>query len=94
MESLFKKTLPHTKFYLVHQLDYVTSGIQIWGLNSKATGRAGKQFQLRTVEKVYLAVIRGWCEDHHVIEKNIVEVGKEMRIGTAENPGRVRITRL
>ncbi|KAI8825194.1 pseudouridine synthase [Fimicolochytrium jonesii] len=59
-ESLLYKQFPqHPKLHLLHQLDYVTSGVHCWGLNRKAAGLAGKLFVARTLTKTYAAIVRG-----------------------------------
>jgi 23S rRNA-/tRNA-specific pseudouridylate synthase len=41
IEQLLQSSFPqHEKFYLIHQLDYVTSGIHCWALNKRAASRA------------------------------------------------------
>lgn len=40
---------------LVHRLDLDTSGVMVFALDKAAQGNLGKQFEARTVEKVYAA---------------------------------------
>ncbi|MBA5761528.1 RluA family pseudouridine synthase [Vibrio sp. 404] len=47
---------------LPHRLDFGTSGIMVVGLNSAASKSLNKQFQDRTVQKRYLAMLAGWVE--------------------------------
>jgi tRNA pseudouridine32 synthase/23S rRNA pseudouridine746 synthase len=44
---------------LVHRLDFGTSGIMLVSLNDLASKRLNKQFQLRNVEKHYVAMLEG-----------------------------------
>ena len=44
---------------LVHRLDKDTSGILLVGKNAASAAALSKQFQDRTVEKTYLALVRG-----------------------------------
>lgn len=44
---------------VVHRLDYDTSGIVILPLTKKALSDISKQFQARTVEKTYTAIVAG-----------------------------------
>jgi tRNA pseudouridine32 synthase / 23S rRNA pseudouridine746 synthase len=44
---------------MVHRLDFGTSGIMIVALNKAVNAHIGKQFQARTVEKTYTAVLHG-----------------------------------
>jgi hypothetical protein len=43
----------------IHQLDFATSGVLCVGLNRKASAVASSAFEMRTVDKQYLAVLQG-----------------------------------
>jgi tRNA pseudouridine32 synthase/23S rRNA pseudouridine746 synthase len=45
---------------LPHRLDLGTSGIMVVGLNAQASKSLNRQFQTRTVQKRYLAMLEGW----------------------------------
>ena len=45
--------------FLVHRLDKETSGVLILALNSKAAKELAEQFQSKTCEKIYTAILRG-----------------------------------
>ncbi|MGR5452949.1 RluA family pseudouridine synthase [Vibrio alfacsensis] len=47
---------------LPHRLDFGTSGVMVVGLNSAASKSLNKQFQARSVQKRYLAMLAGWVE--------------------------------
>lgn len=47
---------------LPHRLDLGTSGVMVVGLNHAASKSLNKQFQARTVQKRYLAMLAGWVE--------------------------------
>ncbi|MGF1724271.1 RluA family pseudouridine synthase [Photobacterium nomapromontoriensis] len=47
---------------LPHRLDLGTSGIMVVGLNDTASKSLNKQFQARTVQKRYVAMLAGWVE--------------------------------
>lgn len=47
---------------LPHRLDLGTSGVMVVGLNSAASKSLNQQFQARTVQKRYLAMLAGWVE--------------------------------
>lgn len=47
---------------LPHRLDLGTSGVMVVGLNNSASKSLNKQFQARTVQKRYLAMLAGWVE--------------------------------
>lgn len=44
---------------VVHRLDRPVSGVAIFARNSKVAGRLGEQFQQRTLDKIYMAVVEG-----------------------------------
>ena len=46
--------------HLVHRLDRATSGCLLFAFDREAAAAFGQQFMSREVEKVYLAVCRGW----------------------------------
>ena len=51
-----------------HRLDRGTSGVLLFGLSSEIASRLGKQFEAGTVEKRYLAVVRGHPPEHGSID--------------------------
>ncbi|MDY0414311.1 MAG: RluA family pseudouridine synthase [Pseudomonas sp.] len=48
---------------LAHRLDFGTSGIMLVGLNAESAQHLNQQFQLRTIQKRYLAMLEGWLEE-------------------------------
>jgi len=48
---------------LPHRLDFGTSGIMVVGLNAESTKHLNKQFQARTIQKRYVALLDGWVDD-------------------------------
>lgn len=51
-----------------HRLDRGTSGVLLFGLSSEIASRLGKQFEAGTVDKRYLAVVRGHPPEHGSID--------------------------
>ena len=49
---------------MVHRLDFGTSGVMVLALNKRINGHLTRQFQERTVEKTYTAILRG-----HIIKE-------------------------
>lgn len=45
---------------LPHRLDFGTSGIMVVGLHAQSSQHLNKQFQARTVQKHYVAMLEGW----------------------------------
>ncbi len=52
---------------IVHRLDRATSGVIICAKNKKTLGMLQKQFQLRTVKKLYVAKVSGVLNPDHAI---------------------------
>ncbi len=97
IESYLQEHFPQfPKHYLIHQLDYVTSGIHCWALSKRMAGIGGKAFSNRRVKKTYTAIVKGHVEkDDFKINKPIAERldnDKFMCIGDANNPGRESLT--
>ncbi|GLR15220.1 tRNA pseudouridine synthase TruC [Chitinimonas prasina] len=51
------------RVHAIHRLDKGTSGILLFGLDADAARAVSQQFEAGTVEKRYLAVVRGWPDD-------------------------------
>lgn len=51
--------IPHVRPGLVHRLDKETSGLLLIAKNTRAHGRLATQFEKKTVEKKYLALVEG-----------------------------------
>lgn len=48
---------------LPHRLDFGTSGIMVIGLNAGSAQHLNQQFQARTIQKRYIAMLDGWLAD-------------------------------
>ncbi|MEE4330318.1 MAG: pseudouridine synthase, partial [Wenzhouxiangella sp.] len=57
------------KVWNVHRLDRATSGVLLCALDAETAGLLGKQFMAGTVEKRYLAVVRGWIDYEGIIDR-------------------------
>lgn len=53
------------KAKLPHRLDFGTSGIMVVGLTKESVQHLNKQFQARTIQKRYIAMLKGWVTDDH-----------------------------
>lgn len=56
------------RVYPVHRLDRATSGALVLAKSAEASGRLGEQIMDKTVEKKYLAIVRGWVPDTGTID--------------------------
>jgi len=61
--DIFRKKYP--KLQIVHRLDRDTSGVLILAKNEKTHEFLKKQFQGRTVKKIYHAIVNGFVKDEH-----------------------------
>jgi len=57
----------------VHRLDRPTSGVLLFALSSDSARRIAPQFENHTIEKHYLAVVRGHTEESGVIDHPLQE---------------------
>lgn len=55
------------KVFPVHRIDRPTSGVLIFGKSSEAAQKLALLFREHTIEKEYLAVVRGFVEDSRTI---------------------------
>jgi tRNA pseudouridine65 synthase len=60
--------------YLAHRLDRATSGLVLLAKLREIAGELGKQFMARSVDKAYLAVVRGWPEAEGTIDYALPDV--------------------
>jgi len=60
--ELYHPNLGHG-FYVLHRLDYSTSGIVVVPLTKKANTQAMQQFEKRLTRKLYLALVRGFVKE-------------------------------
>lgn len=54
-----EKQFPSQKLYPVHRLDRETSGLQVLALNDRSASLLAKEFESRTVKKIYTGILRG-----------------------------------
>ena len=54
-------------FYILHRLDYATSGILVIPLTKKFVQKASKSFENGKVTKYYLAILRGHCQENEYL---------------------------
>ncbi len=82
------------RVYPIHRLDKPTSGLLLFGLTADAAGAVAQQFEQRTVDKRYLAVVRGYCPESGTVDHALRDKpdGAERR-SAAEQPARDAVTR-
>jgi len=65
-------------FYVIHRLDYSTSGVLLVGLTKKAASEAAKLFEARKTRKYYLGIVHGHLKED--------KLDINMPIGTDKRP--------
>lgn len=60
------------KVYPIHRLDKPTSGVIVFALSSEVAALMAEQWREQTVEKHYLAIVRGWFPDFIHLDKALV----------------------
>ncbi len=92
--DLLKEELPppvRKSIRAVHRLDNETSGLVVFALSPLAKLRLCAQFRAHTVQRRYLAVVRGQPGSQR-IESNIVRDRGDRRRGSASDPGQHAVT--
>jgi len=59
--------------YPIHRLDKPTSGVLLFALDSETAKIMSEQFKAHTIEKTYIAVVRGYAPDEGVIKHALTE---------------------
>jgi 23S rRNA pseudouridine1911/1915/1917 synthase len=70
----------------VHRVDRDTSGLVVFALTPLAQGDLAEQFRAHTVERRYVALVRGRAKSQR-IESNLVEDRGDGRRGSSKVPG-------
>lgn len=84
---------------VVHRLDRHTSGCIVFAKTEEAHWKIGRQFENRTVDKRYLAVVQGWvADDYQVIDLPIgphqskAKGAREKRVVRHDDLGKPSVT--
>jgi 23S rRNA pseudouridine1911/1915/1917 synthase len=92
--DLLKEQLPapvRKSIRAVHRLDKETSGLVVFALSPLAQDRLATQFRQHTVQRRYLAIVRGQPISQR-IESNIVRDRGDGRRGSGPGPGKRAVT--
>jgi len=80
------------KLYIVHRIDRETSGVIVFARNAEAHRQLNRQFETRSVEKVYLAFVHGIIsDDQGEIDKPLRQFGSG-RVAVDAQHGKDSIT--
>ncbi|QOC23551.1 pseudouridylate synthase [Wenzhouxiangella sp. AB-CW3] len=74
------------KVWPVHRLDRATSGVLLFALDRETASAVGRQFMAQSVDKRYLAVVRGWVDaageiDHPLKKHKTAAEGQPSQTG-------------
>lgn len=64
----------HQHVFPVHRLDKPTSGVLVFGLSKDAARALATQFSERSINKSYLAIVRGYVDEKGVIDYPLKEI--------------------
>jgi tRNA pseudouridine65 synthase len=56
------------RLFPIHRLDRPTSGVLLFAKSSAAAAHLSEQFREQRIEKVYLAIVRGYVEEQAVVD--------------------------
>jgi RluA family pseudouridine synthase len=80
------------KLYIVHRIDRETSGVIVIARNAEAHRQLNRQFETRSVEKMYLALVHGAIsDDRGEIDKPLREFGSG-RVAVDDQRGKASVT--
>jgi len=80
------------KLFIVHRIDKDTSGVIVFARSAAAHRLLGFQFERRTVQKVYLALVHGEvATEQGIIDKPLGQYGSG-RVGVNPQHGRAAVT--
>jgi 23S rRNA pseudouridine1911/1915/1917 synthase len=80
------KGLPQTPVRAVHRLDKETSGLVVFARTRQAESHLGRQFRAHSIERLYLAVVRGRAGAGR-LESYLVRDRGDGRRGSTTEPG-------
>jgi tRNA pseudouridine32 synthase/23S rRNA pseudouridine746 synthase len=80
------------KLYIVHRIDRETSGVIVFARNAEMHRQLNWQFETRSVEKMYLALVHGVIsEDRGEIDKPLRQFGSG-RVAVDDQRGKASLT--
>jgi len=78
------------RFFSVHRLDKGTSGVLVLAKDVEAARLLGAAFELATVSKHYLALVRGWPAENGVIDHPLARDPERPSAGQVTRAARTR----
>lgn len=94
VDKMAAALFPYDKIALVHRLDRETSGILVVAKNQSAAQHLAAQFQNKTAQKQYLALLNGHVApargtlDNYMIKGQVFDAPSRVNDGTGQRPQR------
>lgn len=94
VDKMAAALFPYDKIALVHRLDRETSGILVVAKNQAAAQNLASQFQNKTAQKQYLALLNGHVSpthgtlDNYMIKGQVLDSPSRVNDGTGQRPQR------
>ncbi len=94
IDKMAAALFPYDKISLVHRLDKETSGILVVAKNQIAAQRLAQQFQNKTAQKQYLALLNGRVSpergtiDNYMLKGQVFDSPQRLNSGTGPRPQR------
>jgi len=80
------------KLFIVHRIDRETSGVIVFARNAETHRQLNQQFETRSVEKMYLALVHGVIrDDRGEIDKPLRQFGSG-RVAVDDQRGKASVT--
>lgn len=77
--QLLQEQMGGIRLYPAHRIDRGTSGVLIFAKSPETARQFGEQFMGKTIEKKYLAMVRGWLHEPDTIDYDLTD--KDSRRG-------------
>ncbi len=81
------------RVWATHRLDKGTSGVLLFALDPETAGLIGRQFEAGTVEKTYVAVVRGHPPETGLIDHPLSRPADDYESAAADRPSQPAVTR-
>lgn len=73
VHTILKQRLTSGRVFPVHRLDRATSGVMLFAYTEQARDRMKEQFEKRTIEKLYVAIVQGKLSEKKGVWQSYLE---------------------
>ncbi len=78
--QLLQEQLGGEKIFTTHRIDRGSSGVLVFAKSSEAARHLGEQFMGKSIEKKYLAMVRGWLHEPATIDYALTDKDSKKKI--------------